>query len=74
VAQLGVAFVARQVPAERADREGRRRKTASEEIPTLLLEGGTAISGADEIIEYLEAKHHERADAEEHRERAEAHS
>jgi glutathione S-transferase len=72
--ELGVSFVARQVPAERADREELRRKTGSEEIPTLLLEDGTAISGADEIIEYLEAKHHERADAEEHRERAEAHS
>ena len=57
-----------------ADREELRRKTGSEEIPTLLLEDGTAISGADEIIEYLEANHHERADAEEHRERAEAHS
>jgi glutathione S-transferase len=72
--ELGVSFVARQVPAERVDREELRRKTGSEEIPTILLEDGTAISEPDEIIEYLEANHHERADAEEHRERAEAHS
>ena len=36
--ELGVSFVARQVPAERADREELRRKTGSEEIPTILLE------------------------------------
>jgi glutathione S-transferase len=72
--ELGVSFVARQVPAERVDREELRRKTGSEEIPTILLEDGTAISDPDEIIEYLETNHHERADAEEHRERAEAHS
>lgn len=72
--ELGVSFVARQVPAERVDREELRRKTGSEEIPTIVLEDGTAISEPDEIIEYLEANHHERADAEEHRERAEAHS
>jgi glutathione S-transferase len=72
--ELGVSFVARQVPAERVDREELRRKTGSEEIPTILLEDGTAISEPDEIIEYLEANYRERADAEEHRERAEAHS
>ena len=72
--ELGVSFIARQVPAEPADREELRRKTGSEEIPTLLLEDGTAISDPDEIIEYLEANHHERADADEHRERAETHS
>jgi glutathione S-transferase len=72
--ELGVSFIARQVPAESADREELRRKTGSEEIPTLLLEDGTAISDAEEIIEYLETNHSERADADEHRERAEAHS
>ena len=71
--ELGVSFIARQVPPEPADREELRRKTGSEEIPTLLLEDGTALSDPDQIIEYLEANHHERADADEHRERAEAH-
>ena len=71
--ELGVSFIARQVPAEPADREELRRKTGSEEIPTLLLEDGTAIADPDEIIDYLEAHHQERADAGEHRERAAAH-
>jgi glutathione S-transferase len=48
-----------------------RRKTGTDEIPALLLEDGTAISGdADEIIAYLDARHNERADAAQHRERA----
>ncbi len=72
--ELGVSFVARQVPAEPIDREELRRKAGSEEIPTLLLEDGTAISEPDEIIDYLESNHSERADADEHRERAEVHS
>ena len=71
--ELGVSFVARQVPAEPADREELRRTTGSEEIPTLLLEDGTTISDPDRIIEFLEANHRERADADEHRERAEIH-
>lgn len=72
--ELGVSFIARQVPAEPIDREELRRKTGSEEIPALLLEDGTAISDPDEIIEYLQRNHSERADAEEHHERADAHS
>jgi glutathione S-transferase len=68
--ELGVSFVARQVPAEPVDREELRRKAGSEEIPTLLLEDGTAISEPDEIIDYLASNHSERADADEHRERA----
>src|SRR3954463_4157034 len=47
--ELGVSFVARPVPAERIDREEMRRKTGTDEIPALLLEDGTAITGgADE--------------------------
>ena len=70
--ELGVSFVARQVPAERVDREELRRKTGSEEIPALLLEDGTAITGdAEDIIAYLDQHYSERSDAERHRERAE---
>jgi glutathione S-transferase len=70
--ELGLSFVARQVPAEKADREELRRKTGSDEIPTLLLEDGTSISDPDRIIQYLDDNHHERADADEHRDRAAA--
>ena len=72
--ELGVSFVARPVPAERADREELRRKTGSDQIPALLLEDGSAIVGdADKIIAFLDQRYSERADAEEHRDRAEQH-
>jgi glutathione S-transferase len=73
--ELGVSFIARPVPAERADREELRRKTGSDEIPALLLEDGTAISGdAEEIIAYLNEHYSERSDAGQHRALAEEHS
>ena len=72
---LGVSFVARQVPADRADREEMRRKTGTDEIPALLLDDGTAVTGdADEIIAYLEKRFSERADAQAHRDQARAHA
>jgi glutathione S-transferase len=70
--ELGVAVVARPVPADPADREELRRKTGTDEIPALLLEDGTAIAGdADEIIAFLDGRYSERADAAQHRRRAE---
>src|SRR5438105_14503845 len=71
--ELGVSFVARQVPAEPADREELRRKTGSEEIPTVLREDGTPLPDPAQIIEYREANHHAHTDADEHRQRAQAH-
>jgi glutathione S-transferase len=69
--ELGVSFVARPVPADPVDREEMRRKTGTDEIPALLLEDGTAITGgADAIIEQLDARFSERADAGVHRDRA----
>jgi glutathione S-transferase len=69
--ELGVSFVARPVPAERADREEMRRKTGTDEIPALLLEDGTAITGGEQpIIDYLDEHYSERSDASEHRQRA----
>lgn len=73
--ELGVSFVARQVPADPADREELRRKTGSDEIPALVAEDGTVVNeDADRIIEYLDERHSERADAEEHGQRAAEHS
>jgi glutathione S-transferase len=72
--ELGVSFIARQVPADQADREELRRKTGNDEIPALVLEDGTAITGnANEIIDFLDERYSERADAEVHREQAAAH-
>jgi glutathione S-transferase len=73
--ELGVSFIARPVPAERADREELRRKTGSDEIPALVLEDGTVLNDdADEIIAYLDDRYRERADADQHRERADEHA
>jgi glutathione S-transferase len=69
--ELGLSFIARPVPAEPGDREEMRRKTGTDEIPALLLEDGTAITGgADAILEHLDAFFSERADVATHRERA----
>jgi glutathione S-transferase len=73
--ELGVSFIARPVPAERADRQELRRKTGVDDIPALLLEDGTVINAdADAIIAYLDDRYSERSDAEEHRTLAEEHS
>ena len=73
--ELGVPFVARPVPADPADREEMRRKTGSDEIPALLLEDGTAVTGETErIVAYLDERYSERADADEHRRRDEEHA
>ena len=70
--ELGVSFVARQVPADPGDREELRRKTGSDEIPALVLEDGTVVNeSADHIIAHLDSRHSERADVDEHRERSE---
>ena len=72
--ELGVSFIARPVPAERADREELRRRTGGDEIPALVLEDGTPVPGdADQLIAYLDERYSERADAQEHRELAEEH-
>jgi glutathione S-transferase len=68
--ELGVSFIARPVPAERVDREEMRRKTGTDEIPALLLEDGTAVTGDEAIIAHLDEHFGERADAGAHRERA----
>jgi glutathione S-transferase len=68
---LGVSFVARQVPAEREDREEMRRKTGTDEIPALVLDDGTAVTGGpDAIIGYLDRTFSERRDAPLHHARA----
>ena len=69
--ELGVSFIARPVPADPADREEMRRKTGTDEIPALLLEDGSAITGgADAILEHLDEHFSERSDASAHRGRA----
>jgi glutaredoxin 3 len=72
--ELGASFVARQVPAEPADREELRRKTGSDEIPALIDDGEAIAGDVDALIAYLDRMHSERADAAEHRRQAELHA
>ena len=73
--ELGVPFVSRPVPADPADREEMRRKTGTDEIPALLLEDGSAVTGdTQRILAYLDEAYSERADAAEHRRRSEEHA
>ncbi|HEX7289532.1 MAG TPA: glutathione S-transferase N-terminal domain-containing protein [Conexibacter sp.] len=71
--ELGVAFVARQVPADPTDREELRRKTGSDEIPALVDDGRVVSGDADTLIAHLDEAYSERADAGEHRRQAELH-
>jgi glutathione S-transferase len=71
--ELGVSFVARQVPAEQADREELRRKTGSDEIPALVDDEQVIAGDDDALIAYLDRTYNERADADEHRRQAELH-
>jgi glutathione S-transferase len=69
--ELGVSFVARQVPADPGDREELRRKTGGDEIPALVLEDGRVVNdSAEDIIAHLDSHYSERADVDDHRERA----
>ena len=65
--ELGVDVVLRQVAAARADRTAMAEETGGAVgIPTLVTPDG-AVSGADEIIAWLDARYDERTDVEAHR-------
>jgi glutathione S-transferase len=70
--ELGLAFTARQVPAEPDDRTAMREATGTDEIPVLVTDDGEVVSGEDAILEHLNGRHDERADAQRHREKAQA--
>ena len=67
--ELGLGFVALQVPADPADRVEMRRAVGTNEIPVLIGDDGSVLRGNDEILPYL-AQLPERADAPRHREKA----
>jgi glutathione S-transferase len=65
--ELGVDVILRQVAADRPDREAMGAATGGAVgIPTLLTPDG-AISDADDIIAWLDARYPERSDVERHR-------
>ena len=66
----GVDFVARQVPADRAERTAMLAATGHVAIPTFVDVDGTVVRGGDEILDHLAARYPERDDAVAHRAKA----
>jgi glutathione S-transferase len=65
--ELGLPFVARQVPADRAERDELERVAGTRSIPVLITEEGEALSGdAREIVAWLSARYPEAPDAAQH--------
>ena len=67
--ELGLDFVAHQVPARPEDRIEMRRAVGADAIPVLVADEGSVLRGVDEILPYL-AQLSERDDAPLHREKA----
>ena len=68
--ELGLDFVAHQVPVDPAERTALKRTTGQFGIPTLVLDDGTVLCGDDEILATLDRRFAEPLAAERHRERA----
>lgn len=68
--ELGVDFVARQVPVERTERTGLLERTGVTSIPVLVADRDSAIVGEDAIGEYLDMRFEEPPGAEAHRTKA----
>jgi glutathione S-transferase len=67
--ELGLDFVAHQVPSEPAERTRMREEVGGEEIP-VLVDNERILHGDDEILAYLDEQYEERDDAEQHRRKA----
>jgi glutathione S-transferase len=68
--ELGVDFVARQVAARPEARDDLAAAAGTNMIPVLVPDGEEAVAGADPILAYLDARYHERSDADAHRAKA----
>lgn len=69
--ELGLDFVARQVPADREERRALSAATGADTVPVLVLEDGRPLVGEGEIFRYLDEHCPEPASAEAHRAKAE---
>jgi glutaredoxin len=70
--ELGVRYVAVPVPPDPSEREVMRRKVGTDEIPAVLFEDGTVLTGdTDGIIRDLDGRFSAGAFAAEHRRKAE---
>ena len=66
--ERGVDFVARQVPAAKAERREMKERTGHDSIPVLVA-GERVLAEFEEILAFLEEQHPRRADARMHREK-----
>jgi len=64
--ELDVAYVARQVPVERDQREALLARTGDDSIPALVCESGEVLVGEEEILAYLDERFAEPEGAEAH--------
>jgi glutathione S-transferase len=69
--ELGVDYVSRQVPVERAERSLLLARTGSDTIPVLVVPGVAPLVGEDTITAYLDERLPEPAGALAHRLKAE---
>jgi glutathione S-transferase len=67
--ELGLDFVARQVPEDAEERDVLEFHTGVRSVPVLMFEDGSVVVGAARILDYLDNLP-ERADATAHREKA----
>jgi glutathione S-transferase len=68
--ELGLDYVNRQVPVERDARSVLRDATGADTIPTLRLENGSAITGEERILAFLDEWFAEPAEADAQRQKA----
>ena len=68
--ELGVDFVARQVPVERQDREALRHLAETDTIPVLVVPGREPIAGEAHIFAYLDRRFEETPESDAHRVKA----
>jgi glutaredoxin len=68
--ELGLDFVAHQVPVDPAERTDMQRATGRRSIPTLVLDDGSILGGDDEILAVLDRRFAETSEADRHRAKA----
>jgi glutathione S-transferase len=69
--ELGVDYLIRQVPVEKAERNELRALAGTEVIPAVVFANGEVAIGEDAILELLDSSIAEPAQAESHRQKAE---
>ena len=69
--ELGLDYVARQVPADKRKRSDLVAATGTDSVPVLVTDGGTVLDGEERILAYLGEHYLEPRGAWMHRARAE---